>query len=280
MSASGSDRVILSGDRRLHGIDPADRGLAYGDGLFETMRAHRGALPWWDAHWARLALGAGRLGLPLPDPARTRHEAEALLAGRDAVLKLLLTRGSGGRGYAPPEAAVPTLLLSVHALPAAAPADGITVRWCETRLALQPRLAGLKHCNRLEQVLARAEWHDADIHEGLMRSSEGDVVSATAANLFILADGRWRTPAVDRCGVAGVCRAWLLDALDALETRVDAADLESADAVFLCNAVRGILPVARLEARRWARATPHRRQVDALQARLAAAHPAFVMEMP
>ena len=145
------------------------------------------------------------------------------------------------------------------------------LRWCDTALALQPALAGLKHCNRLEQVLARGEWTDAAIDEGLMRSTEGDVVCATAANLFLLRDGRWSTPRLDRCGVAGVCRAWVLSESAATETRVAPADVESADAVLLCNAVRGILPVARLGARAWA---PHPAVAD-LRRRLARAHPGF-----
>ncbi|MCF7223486.1 aminodeoxychorismate lyase [Marilutibacter chinensis] len=275
---SGRTAVIYQAGERVVAVDPADRGLAYGDGLFETMRAHRGELPWWDAHWARLALGAARLNLPLPDPEQVLDGARMLLDGDDGVFKLLLTRGAGGRGYAPPTPAVPTLVLSRHPLPPPAPEPGLNVRWCEIRLSLQPRLAGLKHCNRLEQVLARAEWSDPGVHEGLLRSVEGDAVGATAANLFVLREGRWRTPAVDRCGVAGVCRGWVLDALDVLETRLDVTDVETADAVFLCNAVRGILPVARLGTRHWADATPGHRQVTDLQARLAAAHPAFAME--
>jgi 4-amino-4-deoxychorismate lyase len=193
------------------------------------------------------------------------------------VLKLIVTRGTGGRGYAPDTAATPTWILSQHALPPETPDDGIVVRWCETRLAVQPALAGIKHCNRLEQVLARAEWADAELHdrdalEGLMRSTAGDVVCATAANLFVLRDGRWLTPRIDRCGVAGVCRAWALGELAASEVRLGVTEVETAEAVFLCNAVRGILPVARLGGRSW----PLHPQVSALRERLAAAHPGFV----
>jgi 4-amino-4-deoxychorismate lyase len=152
------------------------------------------------------------------------------------------------------------------------------MRWCNTQLALQPALAGIKHCNRLEQVLARAEWNDAaavdrDAHEGLMCSIEGDVVCATAANLFVLRQGRWFTPPVDRCGVAGICRGWATAALDATESRLNVTDVETAEAVFLCNAVRGILPVARLGKRTW----PLHPQVAALRERLGVAHPAFTM---
>ncbi|MCL1634020.1 aminodeoxychorismate lyase [Luteimonas sp. SX5] len=270
-----SARVFV-GQHRVEAIATDDRGLAYGDGLFETLRAHRGRAPWWEAHWARLERGAQRLRLPLPDRDFVRAQADAALQGVDAgVLKLIVTRGGAGRGYAPAETAEPAWILSAHPLPPGL-RDGLTLRWCDTRLSIQPALAGIKHCNRLEQVLARAEWNDPaasgrEADEGLMLDTEGDVVCATSANLFALVGGRWATPRIDRCGVAGVCRAWILADLGADESRLSRMQLESAEAVFLCNAVRGILPVARLGERAWA---PHP-QVSALRGRLAAAAPMF-----
>ncbi|HUH90035.1 MAG TPA: aminodeoxychorismate lyase [Lysobacter sp.] len=286
-SAQGNVRIFI-GPEPVSLVPPDDRALAYGDGLFETLRAHRGTVPWWERHWARLQHGAQRLRLTLPSQAQVREEAERLLAGADGVLKLFVSRGSGGRGYAPPADPVPTWLLSLHPVPS--PVTGLTLRWCETRLAIQPALAGIKHGNRLEQVLARSEWIDGiDADEGLMRSIRGDVICATAANLFVLQGGHWRTPPVDRCGVAGVCRQWLLDTGDVELARLSLADVETADAVVLTNAVRGILPVARLLVtdlgeRTW---LPHP-QVAEWQRRLAAAHPAFaapadganIMEVP
>lgn len=273
---------VFAGDMRVDAISADDRGIAYGDGVFETMRAHGGRIPWWDAHVDRLQQGAARLRIVLPDLAKVHEEALELLSGEDAVLKLIVTRGRAGRGYAPDAHAAPTWLLSSHSLPAAVPSAGVSLRWCQTRLSLQPILAGIKHCNRLEQVLARAEWDDPaaadrDAFEGLMRSTGDDVVSATAANLFVLREGRWLTPRIDRCGVAGICRAWVLAELREVglpvdEARLGATAVESADAVFLCNAVRGILPVARLGQRVW----PPHPQVAALQRRLALAHPGFV----
>jgi 4-amino-4-deoxychorismate lyase len=265
--------AIYRGTERVPALDPADRGLSYGDGLFETLRVGAGRLPWWNAHLARLANGARRLGLPMPDATWLAGEAEALLANApaEAVLKLVLTRGSGGRGYSAPDAPVPTVLLSAHALPA--PFDGpLSLRWCETRLALQARLAGLKHLNRLEQVLARAEWRDEAIHEGLLLDAAGRVACATAANVFARIDGRWLTPKVDECGVAGVARAWVLaNVADAAEATLLPADLARADSLFLCNAVRGILPVGRLEDHAWA---PHP-ALDDLRRQLGRAVPAF-----
>ena len=265
---------LFRGETRIEAIPADDRGLAYGDGLFETLRVHRGDAPWWNDHWTRLRLGAERLGIPLPDEARLREEAASLFAdGGDGVLKMLVTRGAGERGYAPPADPVPTWVLSRHAVPVT-PAHGLRLHACETRLAAQPTLAGIKHCNRLEQVLARAEAERAGADEGLVLDSAGNAVGATAANLFASIDGRWVTPAIVDCGVAGVCRARLLPAIDAAQRVLALAEVEAADSVFLCNAVRGILPVARLGAREWA---PHP-AVSAAREALSRLHPSFVVE--
>ena len=257
----GSDATVAEG-----------RGFAYGDGVFETMRAIGGSLPWWPAHRARLAMGAARLRIPLPSIERLDTELHDWLSlHRDAVVKLIVTRGSGGRGYAPMLHAPPVWMLIASTLPPPMRAGGLVLRWCETRLARQPLLAGIKHCNRLEQVLARSEWDDAEIDEGLMQDTAGDVIAATAANLFVLREGRWWTPPMDHCGITGVCRGWALCAFAASERRLSVDDVESADAVVLCNAVRGILPVARLGDRVW---SPHPAVKDACS-RLAAAHVAF-----
>jgi 4-amino-4-deoxychorismate lyase len=263
--------VLREGRVRLW-VEPEDRGLAYGDGVFETLLVHRGEPVWWQEHWQRLREGAHRLGLPMPDEAEVRHECAALLAGGGrAVLKILLTRGSGGRGYRPPEDATPTVVLSRHDAPAP-PARGLHLRWAKTTMAMQPALAGIKHCNRLEQVLARAEWRDPDIDEALMCDGEDRVVGATSANLFALLGGRWLTPSVERCGIAGIARGWLLANLPGAGIAdLNGAEVSRADALFLCNAVRGILPVRRLGMREW----PGDEAVAPVRARLAEAQPAF-----
>jgi 4-amino-4-deoxychorismate lyase len=267
---------IFRGEREIAAPAPDDRGLAYGDGVFETMRVHRGGIPWWEAHCQRLSLGASRLGIALPDLRRVHAAATGMFDdGGDGVLKLLLSRGGGGRGYAPDPAAKAVWIVSRHPLPPPAEA-GLALHWCETRLAIQPALAGIKHCNRLEQVLARAECERAGTDEGLLRDMEDRVVSATAANLFVLRDGAWTTPPVDRCGVAGTCRAALLAPLHARVAPLSVAGVESADAVFLCNAVRGILPVARLGTRTW----PPHESVAAARQTLATLHPGFSLDDP
>ena len=249
----------------------ANRGLNYGDGLFETMRIHRGDVPLWPRHLVRLRDGAKRLGIAMPDVAFVEARIADMARGCDAgVLKLLLTRGDGGRGYAPSAAARPVWMLALHPLPAAA-SEALQLVWCDTPLPVQPLLAGIKHCNRLEQVLARMEVDRAGADEGLVCDADGQVVSATAANLLVLRGGRWLTPPLERCGVAGVLRGWLLEAGLVTVEPLSRDAVLAADALALCNAVRGILPVGRLGDRNW----PPHPSFDELKARLSMAYPMF-----
>lgn len=262
---------LFRGDAIAECIDPANRGLAYGDGLFETMRVHQGVVPMWQRHLVRLRDGARRLGIPLPaSDVLTARVADIASGHADGVLKLLLARGPGGRGYASVPNAPSDWQLSLHALPAV-PTEPLRLHGCETRLALQPALAGIKHCNRLEQVLACAEVERAMCDEGLLRDTDGNIVSATSANLMVLADGGWITPPVDQCGVAGVLRGWLLEQGLVQAANVSPSQLESAEALALCNAVRGILPVRAVDGLAFA---PHP-ATNELKERLAMAYPMF-----
>ena len=262
---------LFRGDAEVAAIDPANRGLAYGDGLFETMRVHEGAVPMWPRHLARLRDGARRLAISLPALAVLEARIAEIASGcAVGVLKLLLARGQDGRGYAPVPGALADWQLGLHPLPATAN-DGLRLHWCDTTLAIQPALAGIKHCSRLEQVMARAEVGRAGCDEGLMCDGDGRVVSATSANVLVLADGGWRTPPVDHCGVAGVLRGWLLEQGLVQVATISPSQLESAEAVALCNAVRGILPVQAAGTRVFA----SRPATNELKERLAMAYPMF-----
>ena len=204
---------------------------------------------------ARLTESCTRLLLPVPDMDLIEREAvHASAAFSRAVVRITLTRGAGPRGYAIQHAAQMTRVVAAAPAPEI-PADcyhcGIRVRLCALRLGEQPALAGIKHLNRLEQVLARAEWIDEAIDEGLLCDAQGRVIGATSANLFALIDGRLVTPALQRCGVAGVARAEVL-AQRACEVRdLEMEELLQADELFLSNSVRGIMPVTALDERRW-----------------------------
>ncbi len=244
----------------VNGLDAAtlpltDRGLQYGDGLFETIAVRASGPCLWSEHLDRLSLGAARLGIPLPDPELLLRECLALTQGvASGVLKLILTRGSGGRGYRPPAVPSPTRILGLYptpAYPSGWAEAGVRVRWCDLVLGENPRLAGIKHLNRLEQVLARAEWDDEAIAEGLLCDTRGRVVAGTMSNVFVYAGGRLLTPCLDRCGVAGTVRALVLRlaptcGVPIAEADLVRADLEAAEGVFMTNAVLGVAPVWRL----------------------------------
>jgi 4-amino-4-deoxychorismate lyase len=234
-----------------------DRGLHYGDGLFETLAVNGRQPLCWDKHYARLKKGCARLGMECPPSAELFAEALQLCndSGK-SVLKIILTRGQGGRGYRPPEKTNPlTRIMGTYPWPGHPPeciTAGIKTRLCNTRLARHPQLAGIKHLNRLEQVLARSEWDDPDIAEGLMLDTNDNVIEGTMSNLFILNGSLLLTPDITECGIEGIIRQCVLElAADInLETSIATLteqDLFAADEIFLCNSIIGIWPVRQLE---------------------------------
>jgi 4-amino-4-deoxychorismate lyase len=232
-----------------------DRGLCYGDGLFETILFLRGHAPLWSRHMTRLSESCVRLLLPSPDADLLAREAARASAGLTrAVVRITLTRGAGPRGYAIAHAMQATRIVAASPAPKIS-ADcyhrGIRVRVCALRLGEQPAMAGIKHLNRLEQVLARAEWNDEAISEGILCDTHGRVIGATSANLFALIDGRLITPALQRCGIAGVARAEVLATRECEVRDLEMEEFLRADEIFLSSSVRGIVPVTALGERRW-----------------------------
>jgi 4-amino-4-deoxychorismate lyase len=237
----------------------SDRGLAYGDGLFETIAVRGGRAALLSRHLARLSEGAQRLSIDLDLPALQTELAAFFAELGEGVAKLMVTRGDGLRGYAPlrPSSARRILLGNpLPSYPAGNAEQGVRLFPCVTRLAEQPLLAGLKHLNRLEQVLARGEWQDAAFAEGLMRDVSGRVIEGVFSNLFLVKDGVLLTADLSRCGVAGVMRAEVLAQVErqgiALQVRdISFDELLAADEVFVCNSLYGIWPVRELAASVW-----------------------------
>lgn len=257
----------LPGDR----VSVTDRGLAYGDGLFETIRVEQGRAGLLEQHLRRLALGASALALPV-DLAQLRNELEAAAAElQRGLLKLTITRGPAGRGYAIPAQVESTRILQLSSLPdypAANAAEGVRLFPCATRLGHQPLLAGIKHLNRLEQVLARSEWQDPSYAEGLLLDIHDRPIECTMSNLFLRLDERWVTPSLTLCGVRGVMRDYLMDRLAAegepvIERPVSSDELLMSAEVFCCNSVYGVWPVVELAGHRWSIGV-HTRQAQRL----------------
>lgn len=282
MSGIADAPTVLVDGAPASRIPASDRGLQYGDGVFETVAVIDGRLALWPLHLDRLMEGCRRLGIPAPDPDVLADEARHLALG-DGVLKIMVTRGEGGRGYAPPTKPIPCRILARHPAPAYPPRwwhEGVAVRVCATRLSRQPRLAGIKHLNRLEQVLARTEWDDPEIAEGLMLADNDGVIEGTVTNLFALHEAGLITPPLTDCGVAGVMRRRVVSlaaemGLATTERSLPIDTLIGCKQLFLTNSLIGVWPVRALGDRRWPVGEP----VRSLQRRLRAAGEAFIPEL-
>lgn len=237
-------RVLVNG--QIDGaVSALDRGLHFGDGIFETIRCVAGRPCWWPQHWQRLQGGAGRLALSLPSQQQLLAEVTELAQmSEHCLVKLILTRGPAqARGYAIAGAEVGTRIALCHAWPAAPPL--FRVRTARLTLGQNPALAGIKHLNRLEQVLAQRELAAADCEELLLCASSGAVVCGSMSNVFLGLEDALVTPDLEQCGVEGVMRAMVLQAAAALQlplriATVTPAMLAAATSVFLTNVRLGL----------------------------------------
>lgn len=237
-------------------ISARDRGVAYGDGVFRTLRIHGGRPVVWSAHYEKLAQDCAALAIAAPDEALLR--AEILQAGAatgDCVCKLVITRGTGARGYASDDSLPVTRVVMTAPLPdypATNTEHGIRAQWCRLQLARQPQLAGIKHLNRLENVLARREIANPGIAEGLLCDTEGHVVGGIMSNVFLVEDGQLVTPALDACGIAGVTRDRVMKQAQAagLACAVESVSRQrvtQAQELFFVNSLIGVWPVRELD---------------------------------
>jgi 4-amino-4-deoxychorismate lyase len=246
-------RAWINGATGRH-VDWSDRGFQYGDGLFETMRVRAGRIRLLEYHLDRLYDGCRRLSIQAPRLPSLRRELKMRAKPHaDAVLKLILTRGPGTRGYRPNGRERCTRVISLSAPPhTAVSRTSQRVRICATPAGSNPALAGLKTLNRLDSVLARSEWSDERIWEGLMRDIDGDLVCGTMSNLFVRRGSILTTPVLARSGIAGVMRRWVLEQAPSLdlrprEGRLTVQHLRDATEVFMTNAVAGIVSVGVVE---------------------------------
>ena len=252
--------MILVNGLATSTIPATDRGFAYGDGVFRTLAARNGVPRAWRHQYAKLASDAGTLGISCPGEATLREEVRRVTQDEPAcVVKIVLTRGAAGRGYGISAPVVPTRVVMSSPWPQH-PAEwqdqGVAARLCRLRLAWQPALAGIKHLNRLENVLARAEWCDPAIAEGLLLDSKGNVIGGTMSNVFIAEAGRIATPELGQCGVAGVTRDRVLEGarhhgIACVVEPVTLDRLLAAEEVTLVNSLIGAWQVRSIENKSW-----------------------------
>ncbi len=232
----------------------SDRGLHYGDGVFETIAVKRGYAEHLSSHLKRLTLGCRTLGIEAPAVDLLLDEIAWICRDSDyAVLKIIITRGQGSRGYRPNTSIHPTRIVTLHPWPRYSPnfyERGILATVCKARLSRNPLLAGIKHLNRLEQVIARSEWRD-EFQEGFMLDTDDAVIEGTMSNFFTVCDERLVTPRLNQAGVAGVMREQILVCAGKLGIstsirELKLCDVQAADSVFCCNSIIGIWPVRSL----------------------------------
>ena len=238
-----------------------DRSNTFGDGVFETMLVTGGQVHLLDRHLHRLSIGLERLGIEC-SAERVQADINKALSQLSSsssssyILKLVISRGSSVFGYGSNDLSINRLvLLKPHLLRGSSTsssnkplseAPGLQLMVCDTRLGLQPALAGIKHCNRLEQVLAKKEVEREGFDDGLMLDQAGNIIESTSANIFILEAGQLVTPPIIDCGVAGVMREYVIDQLDipVSEATISIARLCKSDGVILTNSVRGLMIVS------------------------------------
>ena len=236
-------------------ISPFDRGFAYGDGVFRTMKMVDGLPENWPLHYQKLVADCAAINIVCPSAELLMSDLQQLFLPFDlsenplAIAKIIITRGAGNRGYTPPAITAPMRVITKSAMlqyPELRFSEGVSLTVCETRLASQPKLAGIKHLNRLENVLARMEWTDTHttngIADGIMVDNAGNVIECTAANIFARFSDTLITPSLTQCGVAGITRQRIIDLAHTLSLKVkveviDLPTLLSADEVIICNSL-------------------------------------------
>ncbi len=252
------DCSILINGEPASVLESTDRGLQYGDGVFETIAVSQGKPEFLSRHLQRLQAGCQKLGFDPPKQQSITDEINQLCSRQQSVvIKIQISSGNSARGYSRATEQSPNRILTRLAFPQRSQQlydSGIKLRLCQHRLSINPALAGIKHLNRLDQVLGRNEWRCNDIHEGVMLDTDGYVVEGTMSNLFLVSGGRLLTALLDRVGVAGIIRSVVLEqaqhaGVPVAVQRISLKDLINADEIFMTNSVIGVWPVRQFETR-------------------------------
>ena len=255
---------IVNGDLNQT-IKPLDRGLAYGDGVFRTMQTKGGMPVCWPLHYQKLVADCAAIGIVCPSADLLMHDFVQLLVEPDlesnklGVAKIIISRGEGERGYKTPAVTCPSRILIQSTMPSYAPdmyTTGVDLHLCELRLAAQPKLAGIKHLNRLENIMARMEWRDDAAFDGLLLDQQDNAIECTMANLFARYGNQLLTPDLMQCGVSGITRERILSLASVLNltvqvTQLPLARLMQADELLICNSLFGVFQVRSIQNTSW-----------------------------
>ena len=241
-------------------ISPFDRGFAYGDGVFRTLKIIDDQPQHWPQHYQKLVADCAAISIVCPSAELLISDlAQLFKPDGTAVAKIIITRGEGERGYAPPVVTTPMRVVILSAMPQYAASNytvGVDLHICETRLNAQPRLAGIKHLNRLESVLARMEWQNEAIFDGLMLDAQANAIECTTSNIFARFGDTLITPDLSKCGVAGITRQQIISHAIPLNMQIKVAPLPfvqllKAEEVIICNSLYGAFQVNKIGVNTW-----------------------------
>ena len=239
-------------------ISIKDRAVQYGDGVFETIAVDNFVLKFWNEHYQRLNKGCRILKIKCPKESFLKKEINNFIKrikNKKFVLKIIISRGKGGRGYNPPKKIIPTRILGIYNwpnYPVKNYTKGIKINICKTRIALQPSLSRIKHLNRLEQILARSEWQNNIIAESLMMDLNNNIIEGTMSNIFGIKKNIFYTPDLLKSGVEGVMRSIIIKLLKKKKKKIiikniSHKELLKFEEVFICNSIFGIWPVIKIQ---------------------------------
>ena len=237
-------------------IEISDRAVHYGDGLFETIAIQNRKILCIDEHLNRLEKGCEKIKIPPPDKKNIKNEISSLINSDDrAIAKIIISRGQGGRGYKIPDNIKPTRIISLFPwpdYPDQFSTSGIKTKICDYRYSNNKSLAGIKHLNRIEQILARSEWNDKEIAEGIVMNSENYIIEGTMSNIFCIVGNTLYTPDLSLCGIEGIVREKIIKSsekfgFEVLIKKITLDFLLNAEEIFLCNSIIGIWPVKSID---------------------------------
>jgi 4-amino-4-deoxychorismate lyase len=248
--------MIVNGHEQLN-IPIADRAVQYGDGCFTTMAYRAGKLELFDAHIERLRLACKALFIQYDDWSGLKQSIiDSFSQTKDCkcVVKVIITRGEGGRGYSPENVSSPNVIITQHQIPDHYhqwQSNGISLTRSAVKLARQPLLAGIKHLNRLEQILVKQDLHSSGFDDAIVCDTELNIIETSVGNLFWYKNNRWFTSSLEYSGVEGVMRNLLLSLMtekglscDVVQGSFD--DLLESQEILVCNSLMTIIPVSSL----------------------------------
>ena len=243
-------------------ISVEDRAVQYGDGVFETIAVKENLMGFWKEHYQRLSKGCKVLKIKCPSELFLKKEISKFvkkIKKNKFILKIIISRGIGGRGYNPPKKAKPTRILGAYNWPDYPKANfkkGIKMDVCKTRIATQPFLSQIKHLNRLEQIIARSEWQAKNISESIMLDFNENVIEGTMSNIFGVKKNIFYTPNIKFSGIEGIMRGVILKLLKKnkkkyMIKKIMLKELLKFDEVFVCNSIFGIWPVIKISKKKF-----------------------------